>query len=233
MADPRYATQRVFSLDVEGQRYWVKRASKDYKNLLQAWLFPNRTQLRDEAQAMRALQQRGMRVPAVVHESSDFIVLSDVGESMQRHIHLAQGKQRSHYVAQVAETLSQLHRAGGWHGNAALRNFTWHDGQIGMIDFENTAHRLWSRNIKHAFDIWQALYSCARFEDGSQLARVFLAHYRPSSRGLVYLRAMAWLASPLYITMAPFSLRLKRDIRQAVTAIGTLLRRSPHNALDF
>lgn len=222
IADPNYAGQRVFSVKVGVERFWIKRATKDFKNRTQVVMGNSITPLRDEAQAMQALQRRGMLVPIVVHEEKEFIVLSDVGESIQQHMQ-AHEALRGSYIEKVAETLTALHRAEGWHGNAMLRNFTMRDGVIGMIDFENTAHRSWSRTMRQTYDLWQVLYCAARFEGGEGLARVFLKHYQPSSRALLYLRLLALLLSPGYLLLWLLKPWLKRDIRQAVIAIGALL----------
>jgi len=223
IAEPQYAGRRVFSVTQDGERYWVKRSSKNYKNLYQIVLYPNLSALRDEARAMRSLRLQGMLVPSVVHEAPEFIVLTDVGESLQRYMQHGDDAVRMQYVLQIADLLSDLHGRKAWHGNAALRNFTLKDGQLGMIDFENTAHRWCTLNVRQAFDIWQVLNSIAKFKEQKPLADAFLARYRPPSRSLLYLRMMAWTMSPAYLVLAPFSRFLKRDIRHAVKSVGTLL----------
>ena len=228
VAEPQYAGRRVFAVTLDGERYWIKRSRKNYKNLYQIVLHPNLSALRDETRAMRSLRQKGMLVPAVVHESADFIVLTDVGESLQRCLELADESSRMRYVLQVADLLSELHGRKAWHGNAALRNFTTKNGRLGMIDFENTAHRSLTLNLRQAFDIWQVLHSIANFDERKALVQAFLARYRPTSRSLLYLRLIAWGLSPVYLVLAPFSGLLKRDIGQAVESVGTLLvLRSP------
>jgi tRNA A-37 threonylcarbamoyl transferase component Bud32 len=220
-ADPAHAHERVFSVVVEGARYWVKRADKDYKNRMQA-VIGGQADPHEEVRAMRALAGRGMLVPTIVHETPDYMVLSDIGASIQQAMRETPAMQHP-LIEQVADTLSALHRAGGWHGNAMLRNFTLHQSYIGMIDFENTAHAHWSLAVRQAFDVWQVLYSTARLDNGIQLCEAFLGRYQPSSRARVYLRGIACLLSPLYVLLRPFRSHLKRDIRQAVIAVGTLL----------
>jgi tRNA A-37 threonylcarbamoyl transferase component Bud32 len=223
VADPQYAGRRVFSVALGGERYWVKRSFKNYKNLYQVVLHPNLSALRDEARAMNALRRRGMLVPSVVHETPAFIVVTDVGENLQRHLQHANDAQRLKYLLQVADLLSELHGRKGWHGNATLRNFTVHNEALGMIDFENTALRLWSLNVRQAFDVWQVIHSVARYAERKALVKAFLARYRSTSRGLLYLRLTAWGLSPIYLLLAPFSPYLKRDIRHAVNSVGALL----------
>jgi tRNA A-37 threonylcarbamoyl transferase component Bud32 len=225
VAEPQHAGHRVFSVTLDGERYWVKRSSKNYKNLYQLVLHPNLSALRDETRAIRSLRRQGMLVPTVVHEAPDFIVLTDVGESLQLCLQRGDESLRMHYVLQVADLLSELHGRKAWHGNAALRNFTLKDGRLGMIDFENTAHRWCTLNIRQAFDIWQVLHSIAKYEERKPLVRAFLTRYRPPSRSLLYLRLMAWGLSPIYLMLAPLNRLLKRDIRHAVNSVGTLLVR--------
>ncbi len=223
VADPRHPSRRVFPVTLDGERYWVKRTGKNYKNISQRVLAPSLSALRDEARAMIALRKRGMLVPHVVHEADGFIVMSDVGECLQPHILRADPEQRTRYVEQIADVLSELHRLRGWHGNAALRNFTLSGGRIGMLDFENTARPLFSLNARQAFDLWQVLHTCADCPEPEALARAFLARYRPTTRALAYLRLMAWAMCPAYLLLVPFRSWLKRDFRQAVDSVGILL----------
>jgi tRNA A-37 threonylcarbamoyl transferase component Bud32 len=166
-----------------------------------------------------------MLVPSVVHETSDYIVLTDVGESLHRCLLLCDDATRMRHILQVADLLSDLHGRKAWHGNAALRNFTLKDGQLGMIDFENTAHRWCTLNVREAFDIWQVLNSIAKYPERKLLSDAFLGHYRPPSRSLLYLRILAWSLCPVYLLLAPFGPFLKRDIRHAMNSVGTLLAR--------
>jgi len=223
--DPQYAGRRVFSVTQDGERFWIKRWPKNYKNLFQIVLYPNLSALRDETRAILSLRQRGMLVPSVVHETAEFIVLTDVGESLHWHMQRCDDAARMRYILQVADLLSEMHRRKAWHGNAALRNFTLKDGQLGMIDFENTAHRWCTLNVRQAFDIWQILNSIAKYEERALLSDAFLERYRPPSRSLLYLRIIAWSLCPVYLLLAPFSRFLKRDIHHAMISVGTLLAR--------
>ena len=164
-----------------------------------------------------------MLVPTVVYETTAFIVLTDLGENLQHCLDEGDGQQRMRYVAAGRRRVERAARRKGWHGNAALRNFTLNDGRLGMLDFEKTAHRWWSLNVRQAYDIWQVLHSLAKYPERRLLASTFLERYRPTSRGLLYLRLMSWRLSPLYLLLAPFSAYLKRDFRQAVSSVGTLL----------
>lgn len=214
IASPHYAGKRLFPLTRDGGRYWAKRAGGDGRRL---------AALRAEARAMAAVGRRGVLVPDVVHVMDDGFVMSDLGETVQRYLESAGPEQRMRCVQQVADTLGDLHRQSGWHGNAALRNLMVSDGRIGMIDFEVAAHSWLSLNWRHTFDVWQVLHSLAQFEDRLPLMHAFLERYRPAPRVRSHLRLMAWGLSPLFVLLSPFRSHLKRDFRQGVYCLEMLL----------
>ena len=215
IASPHYAGKRIFPVTVDGERYWVKRAHRSGKRS---------AGLRDEVLAMAAVSRRGVRVPQLVHETDAYIVVSDLGETLQRHLESADAGERMRCALMVGDVLRDLHRQGGWHGNAALRNLMFGGGRIGMIDFENAAHRWLSLTGRQAFDAWQVIHSLAQFDDRDALIGAFLERYRPAPRVLAWLRRMAWALSPLLL-LEPFARYLKRDFRQGVYGLRALLSR--------
>jgi Ser/Thr protein kinase RdoA (MazF antagonist) len=114
-----------------------------------------------------------------------------------------------------------LHRNSGWHGNAALRNLMFGDGQIGMIDFENAAHRWLSLTGRQAFDAWQVVHSLAQFDDREALIGAFLSRYEPAAGVSAWLRRFAWALSPLLL-LGPIAGGLKRDFRQGVYGLRAI-----------
>ena len=213
IASPHYAGKRVFPVTLDSGRFWVKRAHGNRKHPFE---------LRNEVRSMRAVGRRGVLVPTVVHQTADCIVMTDLGKTMQRHLEDADSAERMRCALQVADVLSELHGKSGWHGNAALRNLMLCDGRIGMIDFENPAHRWLSLNGRHAFDAWQVIHSLAQFPDQESLICAFLKRYHPAPPVLAYLRRIAWILSPLLL-LAPFARYLKRDFRQGVYGLQALL----------
>ena len=215
IASPHYAGKRIFTVTVEGERYWVKRAHRSGKRFIG---------LRDEVLAIKAVGRRGVRVPSVVHQTDTYIVVTDLGETLQRHLENAHTEERMRCAQMAGDVLRELHRQCGWHGNAALRNLMFCGGRIGMIDFENAAHRWLSLTGRQAFDAWQVIHSLAQFDEREALISAFLERYRPERRVLTWLRRMAWALSPLLL-LAPFARYLKRDFRQGVYGLRALLSR--------
>lgn len=215
IASPHYAGKRIFPVTADGERYWVKRAQRGGRRS---------AGLRAEVLAMAAVARRGVRVPSVVHETDAYIVVTDLGETLQRHLEQADAAERLRCAVLVGDVLRDLHRQGGWHGNAALRNLMFGGGRLGMIDFEAAAHRWLSLTGRQAFDAWQVIHSLAQFDDREALIGAFLERYHPSPRVLAWLRRIAWALSPLLL-LAPFARYLKRDFRQGVYGLRALLAR--------
>ena len=213
IASPHYAGKRIFPVTLDDASYWVKRAHGNGSHS---------TELRDEVRAMAAVARRGVRVPTVVHQTDRVMVMTDLGQTLQRHLEQADAQERMRCALQVADLLRQLHRNAGWHGNAALRNLMVGDGGIGMIDFENAAHRWLSLNGRQAFDVWQAIHSLAQFDDRKALIDAFLSRYDTTSSVSSWLRRFAWALSPLLL-LTPIAKYLKRDFRQGVYGLRALL----------
>jgi len=215
IASPHYAGKRIFPVTVEGKRYWVKRAHRSGRRFVA---------LRDEVLAIAAVRRRGVLVPSVAHQTDAYIVVTDLGETLQRHLESANMEERMRCAQMAGDVLHDLHRQCGWHGNAALRNLMFAGDRIGMIDFENSAHRWMPLTGRQVFDAWQVIHSLAQFDEREALIGAFLERYRPARRVLAWLRRMAWALSPLLL-LAPFARFLKRDFRQGVYGLRAILSR--------
>jgi len=200
---PAYAGQRVFVIEREGTRFWIKRGAKDYRNALQRLLPPWGSPLETEIHSLQSLSAHGVLVPELIHRGSNFIVLSDIGENLHDSLRQSDLATQRMLLTSLAQELSLLHGSGRWHGNALLRNFTWMDQRIGLLDLENTEHPNWPLGLKHAYDIWQVLFSLGKMRNGAALIRHFLAAYQPATPARRSVRVTACMLAPLY---APFAL---------------------------
>jgi len=102
---------------------------------------PSTAQLRTggiqaEAQRLRALHAAGRRVPRVLLQDRDYLVLSAVGTSLDRIVPQLMTTEKIALFEQVADDLADWHNSGHWHGGAQLRNVTLHQNTLYRIDFE-------------------------------------------------------------------------------------------------
>jgi tRNA A-37 threonylcarbamoyl transferase component Bud32 len=218
---------RVFPIEVDGQRYWVKRAAKNFPNPV-AWLLGSVSRrvasagTAHEIKALAALRKRGFQAPAVVFSNSGYMVLSDLGPALNRLIRDAAAPEANRLAREAGGTLRRLHDAGGWHGSARLHNMTESGGEIGFIDLENTVAFWLPGPVLRAWDLWQLCVSVTVFDDdNSTKTASCLRGYGNGAvlRGLWMVSAL--LAGP-YFLLKPFQPWLKREIRQIVMTIHAI-----------
>jgi hypothetical protein len=167
------STDRVVILSHAGRRYVAKRVAPQPRSRLQAvavrWLvkgitgqsLPMQTlRLADaatgvgfEARRLRALEQAGQRVPHLVHEGPDYLLLEHCGNTVANLLEAwTQDTCRSEMENEARE-LSAFHRAGQWHGASQIKNLTRHDGHTWRIDFEEDFGELVPLPVVQALDI--------------------------------------------------------------------------------
>jgi hypothetical protein len=152
------STDRVVILSHAGRRYVAKRVAPQPRSRLQAvavrWLvkgitgqsLPMQTlRLADaatgvgfEARRLRALEQAGQRVPHLVHEGPDYLLLEHCGNTVANLLEDWTADTCRIEMENEARELGAFHRAGQWHGASQIKNLTRHDGA-------HLAHRLRGR----------------------------------------------------------------------------------------
>ncbi|MDR1944323.1 MAG: hypothetical protein LBQ19_05825 [Synergistaceae bacterium] len=90
-----------------------------------------------EAKKLKTLRENGISVPAVLYEAKDYFVMEHTGENLENILSgSADEGRRQFYVKQALKLLRALHEKNFAHGGAQIKNFTYLDGKIYMIDFE-------------------------------------------------------------------------------------------------
>ena len=118
-----------------------------------------RNGLADEARRLRSLRGAGCRVPAVLWEEPEVLVLEFVGDDLPYVARRADPAERRALLEQAAGDLAAFHRAGHAHGGAQLRNMTVRGGELWRIDFEENIGGALSRPLAQAYDVFQMLAS--------------------------------------------------------------------------
>ena len=238
------ARERVFALEYEGRRLWVKRPGLPRLRssvLMQrglafltglAMLKPPRQSagqagLRVEAEALQILAKDGWPVPPVIALSPEWLLLGDAGQSVESLLGRENDPMlRRDLIAACADLLSRLHAGGHWHGGAQIRNFSWAEGKPGLLDLEDHDLPGMSLNQRQARDLLLFLYSLTRYDRDPAapllmpLAQTLVRAARPETRAeLARLhRRIGWV-----IRLAkPFAAKAGRDIRQALAAEAAL-----------
>jgi tRNA A-37 threonylcarbamoyl transferase component Bud32 len=231
--------QLVFSLELDGQKCWVKRrpASKKLRwhrlqalvaSLLRMRLFqPTVSQggpesLRNEADRLACLREQRIPVPDVILCEDDFLVTDDRGVQLDYWLRtLPSDEDRQHWLRQAIGLLSQVHAAGLAHGRPMPRDMVIRRGQLTLIDLEEDPVQVMSLAEAQARDVWLFMNSAVQLlPDQASAAAVFSDYHRTMTveaeralRRLVALgRPFSWF---LARTLVGY---LGSDLRKAVLA---------------
>ncbi|MFK8252233.1 lipopolysaccharide kinase InaA family protein [Ancylobacter terrae] len=232
--------KRVFRIDLDGAPVWVKRGTKDFRNVLQrllGWgaslplrhMTPARQRVYSEVRRLRALRRAGFNVPDILCVGSDYLALSDMGVTLDAVLRKDTASDEARrLVRQAAEMVAELHLAGQWHGAARVRNFTVRNRAMGMIDFEDPVAGL-PHIYNRLMDLFMLTLSLARREPTGRLAREALTVYG-AKRSLAEFRTVAFLMLPTYLVLRPFHTFLGQDGKQIVACLKAVYVDTYHSA---
>jgi len=144
--------QQGLCIDLDGQPCVIKWAQRQPWARVRSWLaalacwlaFGERVRpsavragnIEHEARRLRQLLDAGQRVPHVLLQEEDCLVLRGVGVSLDRVVPQLPAPEKIALLERIADDLADWHNHGQWHGGAQLRNVTLHQGQLYRIDFE-------------------------------------------------------------------------------------------------
>ena len=102
-----------------------------------------------ESRRIEALRACGAPVPRILGEGPRSLILSDMGPTLAHRLkRLQSANDADILVRQTAHAIGELHRHGGYLGQAFARNITVGDQGVGFIDFEEDPSEIMS--------LWQA-----------------------------------------------------------------------------
>ncbi len=138
----------------EGEQYWLKRARQTRPDKLQNFFYKflpfellipplvkNKNEaLNYEVSKLKEFATLGVNVPTVVYSCEDFFVLEDSGicvYTILKNIEISE-EEFYFYVDLLLLELSKIHNFELFHGGSQLRNFTFKNNKVFVIDFEES-----------------------------------------------------------------------------------------------
>jgi hypothetical protein len=194
---------RVFPAEIDGRRVYIKRTEKNFPNRAAKWASAlldgisrreRLTPIEHEANRIRMLADAGFIVPDIVIKTDDYIVLSDIGPTLESVIAKVSPQEREEVLRAAARSLRALHDKGGWHGAAALRNMTQAPDGIGFIDLENRVDAYIPLFGRQYWDLWTLGHSTAFFDHSGGLSAVVYETYGRSA-----VRTLLWASAALFV----------------------------------
>ncbi|QDE37850.1 serine/threonine protein phosphatase [Luteibacter pinisoli] len=127
-------------------RLWNRLAARLDLNALRSP--PRRTgeeAKRIESRRIEALRACGAPVPRILGEGPRSLILSDMGPTLAHRLkRLPRANDADILVRQTAHAIGELHRHGGYLGQAFARNITVGEHGVGFIDFEEDPSEIMS-----------------------------------------------------------------------------------------
>lgn len=139
---------------VHGRRAWIKRYSDEARRI-RLWMLARvvswlglaalRPPPRGDAQRMRQTEERrigelkadAVRVPDVLGGGEDFVLLSDLGQTLSQHLRKASPSEAEQLITAAVRAIAAVHARGAYLGQPLARNITVDtEGRIGFLDFE-------------------------------------------------------------------------------------------------
>ena len=144
----------IFPIEFENQRYWLKKARQTKPNKIQKFfyrffplelLIPSLSKtafeaLQYETSKLEKFRSLGINTPKVVYKCDDFFVLEDCGNSVNAYLRDKNiSKEKFYYfVEKLLLELAKIHNQNEFHGGTQIRNFTYKENKVYVIDLEES-----------------------------------------------------------------------------------------------
>lgn len=186
---------RIEAVDLDGQRYWIKRREQ----LSLRWRLQKGNPARRferERETLRQMAAAGAPVPPILAEGQNYFVLPDCGESLEALLDRRGSAEgfascRAAFAA-AGHALAALHARGLAHGRPHPRDLAWDGRRITFLDFERGSPGPASQR-RQLLDLVQMVFACHSMllrEDA--LIDTLCAAYRESDRRAIWPAAQAW-----------------------------------------
>ena len=192
----RQVEARVFPIDYQGRRIWVKRAEKVRHeawlrfsralcvrlglSMMQPGADPNGCKaVRFEAGRMRRLKKRGVSVPVVCASGADWLAMENAGKNLVDILGDAKTtrQEKENLVCKAAELLAYIHAQGIHHGRPALKDMAYDGEKVVLLYFEDGIMIRVGRRQRLWRDLLLFLQSVVK-EGDPKLAELALLAYR-------------------------------------------------------
>lgn len=234
---------RIFRLDIGGRTVWIKRAVVNKHRVWHRWQRCAATLLRSpllamtadtagpsalarEARIIAALRAKGAAVPDVLLAEPEWLVLGDLGPSLDAQINQAQTRETAEMLVRSgAEALARLHTMGAWHGNPLTRNIAGPADRLAFLDFEEDPARHMSVAHCQTRDVLFYVFSVGRYaKRHPALQAVALRAYLKQAKPEVVARlhGVSRMLAPVAWGLRPVRRWAGRDVRQGVDAASAL-----------
>lgn len=186
--------------------------------------------LQGEAARLRAFKAAGFHVATVLAVNDDMLITTHLGDELQKQLDgMKDFGARLVILKQAVAELGKLHKANLAHGRPYVRDMTWDEERVGLLDLEEDPLSVMPLTSAQARDIWIFLCSICRYARVNNdkytydpaLVGILFSEYRAyaSAETLAELKKFVNLLKPLRFARHKLLWQnVGNDVRRAVVA---------------
>ncbi len=249
-------TLTVVKGELEGKIFWIKKVSpskRTFWHALQSFLAlvlrqpviactaikGGQSALKNELETLKKFYESGIRVPKILASDDSVLVLSHLGQGLDRILSENDNLDfQKEILIKAMKLLSHVHKKNLVHGRPYIRDMILcDDGEIGLVDFEETPQTAMSLAQAQARDVWLFMAAVARYArrkgdkycyDNETLMQDLLIQYKgnASVETLEELKKFSSFLAPIgNLLVRPFWWKhIGNDARRAVFANSIITR---------
>ena len=167
----------IFKVNFEKKYLWIKLARATSSNILHHLTYKftknpiftpvdKKTALQTlkyESSKLKRLYEKSIQVPKVVYLNNDFFALEDCGKTVHEHIKYNLIEDVDSLLVKTMEQLANLHNINEYHGASQIKNFTYQDGKVYLIDFEESFDESIDLKALQFRDLFLFMFSIAKY----------------------------------------------------------------------
>ncbi len=196
---------RVFSFVQDGKKYWLKQPQMGEANFWHSLLFflsklsKNNffkpTVVKDptlsivnEAKKLKKLDGLDIKVPKLIYSDERCLVVEDSGVVLSKIIDDSgyPFEFKDEVLGKFAATLAKMNNSGFYHSRPALRDATYKDDEVFLIDFEENLDDTLSPNEAIVRDGFLFIHTLFRKVDDEKLIENALLRYKKELNPALY-----------------------------------------------
>jgi len=142
----------IFDIELNGKKLWVKRARRTSSNILHKLVYrvtknpllvpvqnkSPKIALSYEADKLERLYNLNISVPKLITKEEEYFAIEDCGSTVAHLFYHNQIEDQMELCREVVRQIASLHNKKEFHGGSQIKNFTYLNGKIYFIDFEES-----------------------------------------------------------------------------------------------
>lgn len=212
--------ERVFSLDIDGEKFWVKRKLGNGRKQLVKYSVEKEF-FYEIARMTIASRNCPDLVPEMVVLTPDYMVTRDGGPMLKSWLDKDISEEEKEAILEKAgASLARLHEKDIVHGRPALRDMTWDGEHMAFLDWENRMYAK-SREEQKAIDFILMLHGIGRenYANEKDRMRAVFKGYENQGGASIIQEAKGFLQKHSFVgtvteKLAPFKMKDVESVRK-------------------